>query len=81
MKRILKYFQAKRLQGDLASEMQAHLDEKIGELIADGIAPVEAHTRARARVGRRFLRLAETVSRLRVTGSLRELADEPDKRR
>jgi predicted permease len=46
MKRIWRYLRAERFDRDLVSEMQAHLDEKIDEFIAGGMAPEEARSRA-----------------------------------
>ena len=53
MKRILRYVRARRFERDLAAEMQAHLDEKIDELIAEGLAPQEARKRALRHFGNR----------------------------
>jgi len=53
MKRILRYFRLGRFESDLASEMQAHLEEKITDLIAEGSEPEEARKRALRDFGNR----------------------------
>src|SRR5689334_19888674 len=53
MKRLLSYLRAWRFERDLGAEMQAHLDEKIEELIAGGLGPEEARTRANREFGNR----------------------------
>jgi putative ABC transport system permease protein len=61
MKRILRYLRAKDFERDLKDEIDAHLDEKIEELVGSGLTTQEA----RARVARDFgnrTRIAE-VSR------------------
>jgi putative ABC transport system permease protein len=59
MKRILRYFRARQFDGDLAAEMQAHLDEKTDELIAGGMRPDEARAQAIRKFGNRT-QLSET---------------------
>ena len=59
MRRILRYWRAKRFESGLAAEMQAHLDEKTEELMAEGLRPEEARAQAHRRFGNRT-RLAET---------------------
>jgi hypothetical protein len=53
MKRVMRYLRAKRFQRDLAAEMEAHLDEKIDDLIAEGLTPDEARSRALRYFGNR----------------------------
>jgi putative ABC transport system permease protein len=53
MKRILRYFRAARFERDLDAEMQAHLEEKIDELIAGGMRPDEAREHALRGFGNR----------------------------
>ena len=59
MKRILRYFRAKRFERDLDAEMRAHLEEKIDGLIDDGTQPAEARDQAIRHFGNRT-RYAET---------------------
>ncbi|MBZ5592991.1 MAG: ABC transporter permease [Acidobacteriia bacterium] len=58
MRRILRYFRARRFERDLAAEMEAHLDEKIDALMAEGVRPEEARAQARGEFGNRT-RLAQ----------------------
>lgn len=58
MKRILRYFRARRFDRELAAEMQAHVEEKAGELIASGLTPEEARAQALRDFGNRT-RVAE----------------------
>jgi len=51
MKRILRYFRARRFDEDLRAEMRAHLDEKADELMAGGAPPGDARAAARRRFG------------------------------
>src|SRR5581483_2561871 len=53
MKRIVRYFRAKRFEGDLADEMRAHLDEKIEELVDGGLGLEEARAIAPRQFGNR----------------------------
>ena len=53
MKRILQLFRASRLERDLTVEMQAHLEEKIDEMIDEGMRPEEARTLAQRQFGNR----------------------------
>lgn len=53
MKRILRYLRARRFARDLAAEMQAHLDEKTDELMAEGMRPAEARAHALHNFGNR----------------------------
>ena len=59
MRRILRYFRARRFERNLAAEIEAHLDEKTDELIAGGLRPDEARAQALRNFGNRT-RLAET---------------------
>jgi len=51
MKRFLRYFRSRRFDDDLRAEMQAHLDEKADELMAEGASPRDARAAARRRFG------------------------------
>jgi putative ABC transport system permease protein len=51
MRRILKYFRARRFERDLGAEIQAHLDEKADDLISEGMRPDEAQAHARRKLG------------------------------
>lgn len=51
MKRILRYFRSKQFERDLDDEMQAHLEEKIEELVAEGLPPDEARVQAAQQFG------------------------------
>jgi putative ABC transport system permease protein len=53
MRRIWRYFRARQFERDLLAEMQAHLDEKTDELIAEGMQPDEARALARRKFGNR----------------------------
>jgi MacB-like periplasmic core domain len=53
MRRILRYFRANRFEADLAAEVEAHVDEKIESLIAEGLTPEEARSRALREFGNR----------------------------
>ena len=53
MKRILRYFRARQFERDLAAELEAHLDEKIAELIAAGMHPDQARAHALRHFGNR----------------------------
>ena len=53
MRRILRYLRARRFERDLAVEMKAHLDEKIDELIAEGLGSEEARAQALRHFGNR----------------------------
>jgi len=60
MRRLLKYLRARSFERDLASEMEAHLDEKIERLTQEeGLPPEEARRRAIREFGNRTL-LAES---------------------
>src|SRR5579872_1418294 len=59
MKRIWRYFRARRFETDLADEMQSHVDEMVERFIAEGLAPEEARARALQAFGNRT-RLSET---------------------
>ncbi|HVP46050.1 MAG TPA: ABC transporter permease [Bryobacteraceae bacterium] len=59
MKRILRYLRLRRFERDLAAEFEAHLDEKVDELMAEGVGLEEARARALGEFGNRT-RLAET---------------------
>jgi len=58
MKRILRYLRLRRFERDLAAEFEAHLDEKVDELMAEGVGLEEARARALGEFGNRT-RLAE----------------------
>ena len=53
MRRIWRYFRARQFERDLLVEMQAHLDEKTDELIAEGMQLDEARALARRKFGNR----------------------------
>ena len=53
MRRILRYFRARRFERDLSAEMQAHLEEKIDQLTDEGLRPEEARARALRQFGNR----------------------------
>ena len=53
MKRIFGHFRTARLERDLAAEMQAHLEEKIDEFVAEGLPPEEARALATREFGNR----------------------------
>ncbi len=59
MKRILRYLRSRRFESDLAAELKAHLDEKVDDLVADGLPPEQARAQAVREFGNRT-RLAET---------------------
>jgi putative ABC transport system permease protein len=59
MRRILRYFRARRFERELAAEMRAHIDEIVDELIAEGMPPDEARAQAQREFGN-HTRLAET---------------------
>ena len=72
MKRILRYFRAGRFERDLVAEMQAHLDEKIEELVTEGLSPEEARARAVRCFGNRT-QLAESCRERWAFGSFDEI--------
>jgi putative ABC transport system permease protein len=51
MKWVKQLFSRSRLYGDLSEEIQSHVDEKIEELVAGGMAKKEASTAARREFG------------------------------
>jgi len=53
MRRILRYLRARQFERDLAAEMEAHLDERTGELIAEGMPVDEARAQAVRQFGNR----------------------------
>lgn len=61
MKRILRYLHRKQFDRELTVEMQAHLNEKIDDLMVEGLEPEEARIRALRQFGNRTL-IAETSS-------------------
>lgn len=58
MKRILRYFRANRFNQDLDAELKAHLEERIDELVDNGMSPDEARAEALRQFGNRT-RVAE----------------------
>jgi predicted permease len=53
MRRILRYLRARQFECDLTAEMEAHLNEKTDELIAEGMQPDEARAQAVRQFGNR----------------------------
>jgi putative ABC transport system permease protein len=53
MRRILRYFRARRFECDLAAEIQAHLDEKADDLAAEGVPQGELRLRVLRQFGNR----------------------------
>jgi predicted permease len=51
MNPIRQFFSRRRLYGELSEEIQAHLDEKIEELVANGMSRKEAESAARREFG------------------------------
>jgi putative ABC transport system permease protein len=58
MKRIVKYFRANRFDQDLDAELNAHLEERIDELVENGMNPEDARAEALRQFGNRT-RVAE----------------------
>ena len=75
MKRILRYLRPTRFENDLAAEMQAHLDEKIDELIAGGLRPQEARAQAKRLFGNR-MQVAEVCREQWTFASLEEIVQD-----
>jgi len=69
MRRILRYFRAKRFASDLAAEMRAHIEEKVDELIVEGLRPEEARSQAMRNFGNR-MQVAEVCREQWAFGSL-----------
>ena len=53
MKRILRYLRQRRFDRDLAAELQAHFDERVDDLIEEGLTPDQARAAASRRFGNR----------------------------
>ena len=79
MKPILRYFRryfcAARFESDLGAELQAHLDEKIDELVDGGLQPEEARAQALRSFGNRG-QVAETSREQWAFGSLDEIVQD-----
>ncbi len=75
MKRLLRYFRARQFETDLHAELQSHLDEKIDELVAEGMRPEEARGQALRGFGNRA-RVAETSREQWSFGSLDEIVQD-----
>ncbi len=58
MKRILMYFRSRRFERELRAEMQAHVEERIDDLVERGLTPEAARVEATRQFGNRT-RLAE----------------------
>ncbi|HEY3744100.1 MAG TPA: permease prefix domain 1-containing protein [Bryobacteraceae bacterium] len=75
MKRILRYFRSRQFDRDLDDEIEAHLEEKMAELQAEGVPEKEARERALRLFGNR--RRAAESSREQLTfGGLEEIAQD-----
>ena len=53
MKRILRYFRSRRFESELKAEMQAHLEERIDDLVEAGLTPERARIEALRQFGNR----------------------------
>jgi hypothetical protein len=72
MKRIFKYFRANRFDQDLDDELKAHLEERLDELVENGMNPEQARADALRQFGNRG-RVAEMCHEAWSLGPLDEI--------
>jgi putative ABC transport system permease protein len=60
MRRFINLFHRRRLSSDLASEMEAHIQERAEELVESGMSPDQAVYAARAQFGNRTILLEQS---------------------
>src|SRR5579862_3192095 len=63
IKRLLTTLRPRRLDDDLADEIQFHIERRTADLIAQGLSPEQARTRVAAQFGNRTLLKERTRER------------------